>query len=472
MNIYLLALISLVLSYHHAVGQELQKETIECDCKLAFQDMIHKLEHNYIGLKQLQNANKDEEYRTRKGEFEQKSAEILPENCTEFLNNFLDYFGDGHLFVFERPKHSESEVSDYKKRIKATKLDKDRLIDLGLSIHDQGRNVIEGMWTDGKSEFIIVEAGNGYKAYVSESTRDGVDAGELKAVFRPQEKGYSCTYYSYAYSPSYVRGDVYKDGELLVMGHVFWKKVDASFSLGSGGLNTLSHPRLTVLNENSTLLTIPTFNIDYQVFKKFIEEHENLIKNSSNLIVDIRGNRGGNGIYFSLIEMYATQPMKGSQGLVLASNDNLAYFERQMSYSKKIYGPVVQRISDNMGRIVDGPAYPGKKFKRKKTNIENVAILTDKACASAAESFILHSKRSSTKVKTFGSATDGMIDYTSVNALLLNSGNQNIYFGYPTSTLHKDIPNNGYNETGIIPDIAIRSEEADKIQYILNYFEE
>lgn len=89
---------------------------------------------------------------------------------------------------------------------------------------------------------------------------------------------------------------------------------------------------------------------------------------------------------------------------------------------------------------------------------------------SAAESFIIHSKGSSNKFKTFGSPTGGVIDYTSINTLKLNSGNQNIYFGYPTSTYYKEIPKNGFNKTGIIPDVFIKENVKDKIEFIINYY--
>jgi hypothetical protein len=201
-----------------------------------------------------------------------------------------------------------------------------------------------------------------------------------------------------------------------------------------------------------------------------LEDNEQTL-NTTNLIIDIQGNRGGNAVYFPLIEMYATQNMEGSQGLVLASNDNLKYFNfGAKNYSSKVYEPVVKRIESNIGKIIDGPLYPGRKFKISNSKIKNVAILTDYACMSAAESFILHSKRSSDKVTTFGSPTDGVIDYTSGNSMLLESGKQYIYFGYPTSTLHKEIPKNGYNETGIIPDVPIEREVRGKIEYIVKYY--
>ena len=232
----------------------------------------------------------------------------------------------------------------------------------------------------------------------------------------------------------------------------------------------ISNPSIEKLDDLSTLITIPSFNIDYKFFVDLLKENEGLINNTTNLIVDIRGNTGGNAIYFPLIESYATKNMPASQGLVLASEANLSYFDRFNKNGSKVYGPVVERIKNNMGQIVDGPDYPGRKFKKQKSKIRNVAILTDNGCMSAAESFIIHSKASSDLITLFGSPTGGVIDYTSANGLKLDSGSQNIYFGYPTGTLHKEIPENGFNKNGIQPDMPLGDDIKDKVGYIVEYY--
>jgi hypothetical protein len=44
-----------------------------------------------------------------------------------------------------------------------------------------------------------------------------------------------------------------------------------------------------------------------------------------------------------------------------------------------------------------------------------------------------------------------------------------ISLGYPTYTLHDKTPNEGYNKTGIAPDIKIENSVKDKIGFILKY---
>lgn len=473
------SLLSLLLIFFscNSTGQNQENSTEPCNCEIAFKDLVEKLERNYIALAQKRLASKDNAYKERKIIYAKKSTEIKARSCTAFLNDFLSSFEDGHLFVFEHPNYSEVELSGFKQEIKEHRLTKDTLDHIIQSNALAKRTLIDkivGNWTDGKSDFKVIKDKNEYKAYILNSTLESIEFGECKAIFTPYSNGYEIDYYSYNYSPRYVRGGVYKEGTLFIAENIMWTRKESLYKreLESIDKTNYQSPTLIKLNEKNTILSVPSFLVEAKYFTSFLEKNEHIIKNSENLIIDIRGNRGGNAIYFPLIEMYATQDMEGSQGLILASSDNLAYFERQQKYSSKVFKPVVKRINSHFGEIVDGPLYPGKKFKIRKSKIKNVAILTDEACASAAESFIIHSKKSSTKVKIFGNHTDGMIDYTSVNSLLLKSGKQYIYFGYPTSTLHKDIPNRGYNKTGIIPDIPIQFDVIDKLDFIITYYQD
>ncbi|MDZ7647192.1 MAG: S41 family peptidase [Cytophagales bacterium] len=335
-----------------------------------------------------------------------------------------------------------------------------------------GLDGIIGMWTDGQSEIAIIKDEGFYKAYMIRSTLKSIEPGELKAKFQASEKGIEGIFYSYKYAHKYVAGDLYKEQTLLVLtGGMYWAKLGSSAEREVNMINkeNTMFPVVQKLDEQNTLLSIPSFLIDANQFNKVLFDNIEMLTNTINLIIDIRGNIGGNSIYFDLISAYATNPLRGSQGLVLASEDTRKYFESLMKYDEKIYQPLVSRIEDNIGEIVEGPAYPEKIFNPFPSKIQKVAILTDEGCASAAESFILQSKGASTKVTTFGSPTAGIIDYTSVNMVKLESGSQNILFGYPTSTYHKDIPLKGYNQTGIVPDVPIADKEKDKVQFIVDW---
>lgn len=466
--------ILLVLAF---IGQTLLAQNSKCDCSTVFDDLIEKLEQNYVGLAYLRVKNQDAEYIKRKTKFKKRLANLSSEDCTKKLQQFLSYFQDGHLFVFERPEYSESEIdsisSEIKKEIIRTEVILRTFEFEKNTLEHNGLDGIVGKWTDGKSEFMIIKDEGYYKAYVISSTLQSVEPGELKAQFASTGKGFEGTYYSYEYAPRYVEGNIYKEGSLLVFtGANYWGKVGNSDQREISMVNKedVRLPVIQKLDDENTLFSIPSFMANPQRFNQIIMENLELLISTTNLIIDIRGNVGGNAIYFSFLDAYATNPMKSTQGLVLASEQTKLYFERLAQNSPEIYNSVVERIEGNMGQIIDGPNYPTREFEPFQSNIKNVAILTDDGCMSAAESFIIHSKRASTKVTTFGGPTHGVIDYTSINPLKLDSGDQNIYFGYPTSTLDKNIFKEGYNETGIIADVPIKDKVSDKIQFIMDYY--
>ncbi len=451
-----------------------------CNCSEAFSDMTVKLEANYIGLKHFYERGKRSEYEQRKTEFTKLSSNTDASQCTQVLGEFLSYFDDGHLFVFERPKYAETEIDAMRRRIQTGKLDVDQveaLLKLQSRMTGTGEgDKIIGRYSDATSEFAMVKDGDSYNGYILQSTNENVSSGELKVTLKWTGEAYRGVYYSYGHEVSFTKGQLYKEGTLLKLANSRWARIDSEFEREEAMFdfeNGIDQPTIQKLDDDNVLFSIPSYNLDYQQFMSFLKKNEKTLLNARNLIFDIRGNTGGNAIYFPFFDLFSDRIMPGGQGHVLASADNLAYFERNVQFSAKIYKPVVKDIQEHMGEIVDGPAYLGRTVKRnKKSKVENVAILTDEGCMSAAESFILHAKGISSKVTTFGSPTFGMIDYTSVNASQLNSGNQHIYFGYPTSTFHKEIPENGYNKTGIVPDVPIARNVEDKVAYIMQHYKQ
>jgi len=452
-------------------------QTEQCDCAVVYDELLQKVEANYIALAQQRAAGDTVAYIARTKSFKKEAPSILPSDCTKFLQSFLNYFEDEHLFVFEQPIYSEQEITDFKTKIK------DKLVSVEniQTTLDYEKNMVEkngldgiiGKWTDGDSEIAIIKDEGYYRAYILKSKLDSVEPGELKAQFKSSKKGFDGIYYTYGYAPKYVEGAIYKEKTLLVLtGGLYWGKIGPLSNREIAMINRedVKLPVIQKLDEDNTLFAIPSFLADYTKFIQVITDNIDLLKNTKNLIIDIRGNIGGNAIYFSFIDAYATKTLLGSQGLVLASKDTQEYFERLAKNAPEIYQPVVERIKKNRGKIIDGPKYPDRDFPPFESKIENVAILTDNGSMSAAESFVLHSKGASTKVKTFGSPTGGVIDYTSIHMIKLDSGSRNIYFGYPTSTYHKNIPQKGLNQTGIFPDVPIRDDVKDKVGFIMRYY--
>lgn len=443
-----------------------------CDCEVVFEQMTEKLEANYIGLRHFQDRAKGPEYQQRKQEYAAKAKTIPARKCAEFLQEFLDYFEDGHLYVLERPRFEGAKLDSIEAKIQSEKVETSTLLEeLKRQKTDDPNDAFLGKYKDGTSEFVVLKTGEVYNAYIIKSDDENVSPGEIKVHFSQTTEGLRGTYYSYAHIPRFLKGGLYKDGTLLQVEGQVWVKTDTDKERELSMVNFeggTDWPTIQQLDKDNVLISIPTFAIDRAIWQNVTKANEEILRNATNLIFDIRGNRGGNAIYFSVFNLFSNRKRIGGQGHVLASEDNKAYFER---IDSKIYKDVVTAIGQNMGNIIDGPDYPDRLIKKhRKSKVQQVAILTDEACMSAAESFILHARASSTLVKTFGSPTDGVIDYTSVNTILLDSGDQRIYFGYPTSTLHKGIPDDGYNKTGILPDVPIDQTVEDKVAFIMDYY--
>ncbi|MBX2877114.1 MAG: hypothetical protein KTR30_33650 [Saprospiraceae bacterium] len=437
-----------------------------CQCIDAFAELTQKLEANYIGLALLRGTDAYEAYEARKQAYALKMADQANYLCTATLSDFLSHFNDGHLFVWDAPRYDTSFLE--KQKLELVKAEKNRA-EIDQLLLDR-RDPIVGKWSDGESIFAIVKEDTAFNGYLLKTNRKDIEPGFLKISLSKRGNEYQGSYISYTYAKRYVRVGIHKGGDylkLIMGGATRWQRSEAE-EIRSFDAN----PAVEKISDVHTLITIPSFSIDAGGFKKLLKDNHELINGTQHLIIDIRGNTGGNGIYFPLIRYFANSTLQSKEGYVLASPDNIAYFKQFVGFLySSTYSPLLNRMKDT-GKIVDGPKYKDRKFSAQKNGIARVSILTDSSCASAAESFILHAKGASDKVMTFGMPTRGVIDYTSVNVILLkNSGRQYIYFGYPTGTLNKEILTDGYNQTGIIPDVHVSSAGDSPLEAAIKHFE-
>jgi len=441
-----------------------KKQNSPCNCVKSYSELVEKLESNYIGLALIKNIKKYEEYEKLKIEFTSQANLQTESSCTQFLMKFLSFFEDGHLFVLEYPKLKQESLEKQQLFLSRNKKTIKEINEMLLDVSD----VLVGKWSDGESVFAIVKNDSLFDGYLIKSNGENTEIGRLKIRLSKTQKGYEGSYYPYDFNTKYVRTNLYMQNNGLR--HITGGSVRWIRSKDEKIISTNIAPKISKINDIHTVLTIPSFSVDFKEFKEFLKKNDKTIKNSKHLIIDIRGNTGGNSIYFPLIEYFATQTLTSEPGYVLTSPDNRAYFKQFIGFfGSKIYSPLLERMTKD-GEIIDGPSYPDKKFKKNKNKIEKVSILTDSICMSASESFILSAKGASNKVMTFGTPTRGVIDYTSINMVPLeHSGSQNIYFGYPTGTLHKDVLEDGYNKTGILPDIHQLVNTQDLIQFVINY---
>ena len=443
------------------------------NCVETFNQLTKKIAENYIALREMELSGNVVEYKAHLTKY----AEIVKDrkgcDCTKALTDFVNWFDDGHLFVLERPEYTEVEKEIIRERSDGLMKEAD---EIEARLKQKGEDALIGKWTDGEYVYGLVKGGENYIAYTLTSS-DSLQAGYPVLHLQKADDGYEGFYHGYSDMPRYVTAHAYKnDTYLSIFGEIKWKKIQSD-SAEEKAINTGTkvNPKLGFIKEvqeGVVVFEIPSFGVDYTLFRDLIVENEQLLRKAEYLIIDARGNTGGNAIYGMFTGLYADRGSDESQGKVLASEDNKTYYAWLASRNPDVYQPVVDRINENMGEIVAGPAFPQRPYREEENKLKKVAILTDKACASACESFLLTSKEISDRVTHYAKTnTQGMIDYTSVNMVPLESGNQNIFFGYPTGKLSErmftDEYANGFNENGIRPDVVIPDSVKNEISYLL-----
>lgn len=437
-----------------------------CTCAENVERMYQKLEANYIAY----HLTKDKigaSYQTRKLQYRVLAAKTPLNGCAKLMQAFLSFFKDGHLFVSEFPKLPEAELSASKTMIKAQKVDLQK-------VNPGNKTGIEGYWTDGTSKFAIIKNNNpkvpfSHVAVVLEAP-DSSKAGEVKMGVSLSNGLWEGLHYTNAYTPRYVKITPYKDNQLLsIWGGFTWGKLlDKNAPLFDPTL-----PSVKKLDDQTVLLTIPSFLIDKKQFDAVLMGNFKELTESEYLIIDIRGNTGGNGIYLDLLRLYYEKPALSQVGFAISSADNLDYFKKFASTrSNDPYAPVVAAMQAETGKIVSGPVFGPLEQKPLPSKLKKVVILTDRGNMSAAETFILHSKGVSSKVVTMGENTGGVVDYNNINMVSLGCETQGIFFGYPTYSLNDAVHlGKGYNKTGIAPDVRIDAKIVDKIGFARQYLQ-
>lgn len=102
-------------------------------------------------------------------------------------------------------------------------------------------------------------------------------------------------------------------------------------------------------------------------------------------------------------------------------------------------------------------------------NPADVAILTDRGVASAAEAFLLFALHSP-KVTVCGERTWGMIDYQNVSIVPIGCPGSGLYLGYPTIAASSELPRGGLNATGIQPHVRLDLSRVDPVAAILDHY--
>lgn len=235
------------------------------------------------------------------------------------------------------------------------------------------------------------------------------------------------------------------------------------------------------IDAKTSYLKIESF-ADAEPIQKLLQEHSLEITQSSNLIIDVRINHGGNDtFYFPLLDYIFDKNISFQD---LFEDDETMYtnytkrncdlwLEELKEYLKQNLDESTEWLIQEEIKMVEKNYDKGMKLVPEDTDHmicgknkpKNIYVLSDVFCGSSGETFVANVKKSS-KVTVVGRPTMGIMDYFNVITVHFD----NYEFDYSISKMHEKYH---YNQTGVVPDIYIpwtpeHIEHDLDLQYVLN----
>ncbi len=438
----------------------------EDDIKLVF----HKIEENYPQL-----TNKKQ-----KLAFEQYANTIIASNQKDTfwkLSKITNYFKDKHLQIYDTTFLQRINLEECNENLK----------NVVEYLSNEPKYQFEGYWINDYLSCIIGIKRDStdplvYNGYVIEAKNSILIPGMVCCKF--ERLGNSNYFYTdYINSLGKFRvylTSIFRNDSIMTTGTFSkWKRIK---NYTSSYLNNLSvydrRASFQQLDNKFFLIRIPTNSRDNtQIVDSLIKLYKNQIEQSETLIIDIRNNGGGAvNTYYPLFPYIYTNPIATVGGKIYCSPEGLKdeqetlvnqeqYFPNDTAIIK-IYKERVQNMKANMGSFISVKG-DTITFDSIRTYPKNIAIIMNYACLSAAELMLLDFKQSK-KVKLFGEATGGAVDYLDNYHLISPSKKYWLYIPNTVRITNTEQPQ--YDNTGIKPDVEISDSVADWIEYVKAYY--
>ena len=235
------------------------------------------------------------------------------------------------------------------------------------------------------------------------------------------------------------------------------------------------------LTNKTTILKLSNFSYPFvATIESLIEKNRNILENSENLIIDLRGNGGGTTDAFEKILPYIlTNPIR-SVGAEYLSTPTFINGLKKYNSSFTDKEKHKEEIADNERKIKLLEANPGK-FVNFSSNIietntitlaakspKQIVFLADNKVASSGEALLLIAKQSK-KVKVIGTPTSGVLDYA--NAYFFDDFVCTNYRLLMPTYRSLRIPEYPIDNIGIQPDIYMDKTIEDWEKYAVEYLE-
>ena len=479
--------------------------TADCSCATTFSEVARAVETHYAGyiIKLPDEKSRATYDRFRDLLLADARATTDVNQCRILLDAYLDFFADDHLFVgaATQRRSTSADASATTPVVAAgTAVQAPEIPNLAARWtpekvefrlrREPNLDPVEGLWRDTEGQFAIVyddAVPRGEYVAFRFSYRYGVRPGEIFAFLRPLDDGTYQVLYKDGDHWERAHANLVKGTGVLTFADKGWQRTtepatqmddegslfaeeesEPNEDVPSPSGDPLA-PRFREISDGVYYLKLASFMPRFrEPLQEIIATHGDALSKANGLIIDVRGNSGGDAIYFPLAEYLLTGPIVVHEdNAVLASDWNIAYFEKlreTLGEQGTYLDPVLACMRANQGEIVPYLDERREAPANLKEGPRQVVVLQDRGVGSAAEAFLLHANQSG-KVVTMGEASKGNIDYQQVNMRTLGCGDYAINFGWPLYLRTRDLPDDSLNDSGIAPDVRLSPVHGDWIEY-------
>lgn len=395
-------------------------QQIPCNCLQNLNEAIVKTELNYAGFPQKVYAKTKSAYENLVTSLRAKAKnESNPKNCYYLIKDYVRFFADKHFSLTYLNK------DDYEKETVAVDESYFKTLKPGIGA--------EGIWINADSSITLgikKFPGNEYKAIVLSAKDSMLHKGLVYFTLKPHQKGYLLNQYNVFNSIDFYaqqRGGLLQLWNFALFGRVFPSEMTAKekkeLDTWKNSNNGLDYYQL---DKETSYIKIPTFFNNDSKIEKLVAAHDKAIRNSKYLIIDLRGNGGGNSGWSFLLPYVMTNPIKQDSPLLRISQDNVRLKRSELEYFVKNPVPIdlkkyypdqyvanLKKIYEELTSAKDTfYQIPGLTIPLDSVlgSPAKVALITDELCGSSTEYFF-HLMKQSKKTTRYGRNSVGMMDY-------------------------------------------------------------
>ena len=437
-------------------------------CATTLSALASKVETDYAGFVLEVRDARRAAYDTMLGGLEARSRTTSGDRCLQLLQDYVAWFADPHLFIFQSVQLDSSEARRRMNAVTVRPLDS--LAFKAQLLRATPRDPIEGIWTDGRLR-VAVEQNRGpgqFVAIVLTPDTAGRVVGAVRGRFsRIGVNRYQADLSLGNFARRHLEAELYR-GDLLRMSPGIWGREAPAALLVPGQLDPVDPHRPTLrMHDRTVIVAMPSNDPQYQpVLDSLVTSHADVLQHAEQLILDLRGNEGGSLATIFPLVPYLVSDSQPAPPLLNQADARMLSSADQIAYTRRAFGPdtsafvrgLLARLEASPGKLVPllDPASPPPPDGMPPAIIgpRRVGVLVDHGTVSAAEVVLLYAMQSA-RVTTYGEPTAGALDYQSVSIIPIAPDEHRWYLGYPVIARSDRLPTGGMRGHGIEPDVRL-----------------